>query len=416
LRPLFYKNHVGVAWPFSYCDRSLSLLDANTLSEIYGGKLPLIPMLISTFKSIGVCQEEHTFANCKMVVTGPTILDKVMKETSQGTVYFASVLFSDKCGSHVDMDIRVVVKVNEVVEREHFQWVDCPNAKHVKGIRGVYRILSKAYIDAYCSMETSKLVEQNVSPHFPLCYGTTLASTTQKRTRDPDILKNVSQMIWMEYIPYNMCKLLQSSVDYRVWWSALFQANASILAARFHMSMQHNDCGCHNFRATKVPYDAALYYQDDSGRYYRVFTYGYIFKMTDFGRALVEIRGKTYVSSEFDAFGDCPNSIPDNTSFDLHRLCNSVEDKVGIVTDLNEQRKLRAFFKKCCSCDDPKRDLLKEMAKSKDDKELCYLMDHLPREICHNAEPYDALDTFYSVFGVPYVPSNVTVYKLSRPK
>jgi hypothetical protein len=415
LRPLVYDEALGAAWPFKRTEAGLVLLDAAYLRSLDWTRLPALSFGVTTGRVLGRSDAPCEMGSCKLKVTGPTVVMQINKETSQGTVYVATYSVQDVCGKHASTDIKVVVKIDQISDREMNQWAGSPEGTHVQGRSGVYQTVSKAYMDAYCAVALSHLTETRVSPHFPLCYGATLAGTSQKRQRDGTPCKNRSQLIWMEYLPYNMCSVLSSSSNGMLWWSALMQADAAILAARHAIDAHHNDFGWQNQRAVRVPEDTVIWYADDSGRVYRVPTFGYLLKTTDFGRAMARINGKLYVSSEYDSYGDCPHAVPDNPSFDLVRLCNSIEDRVGVVSDLRLRTGLKKFFQRVCSCDDPSRDLLRELSEERDPRAIAKLVDFLPRQICHNAHPYEVLGTFYEVFGTTDpVPSDVTPYKLHK--
>lgn len=46
------------------------------------------------------------------------------------------------------------------------------------------RIISESFMDAMCSILFSRFVEKELSPHFPICYATSVNKIHFKRSRD----------------------------------------------------------------------------------------------------------------------------------------------------------------------------------------------------------------------------------------
>jgi hypothetical protein len=127
-------------------------------------------------------------------------------------------------------------------------------------------------------------------------------------------------------------------------WSAyLFQVVAALSVFQKYVRFCHNDLHTNNivWFKTDTPY---LYYKSESGDYYKVPTYGKLFKIIDFGRSTCEIGDKKIMSSDFapgqDAAGqynwgpgegkpgpfynDGLPEVAPNMSFDLCRLAISL--------------------------------------------------------------------------------------------
>lgn len=120
-------------------------------------------------------------------------------------------------------------------------------------------------------------------------------------------------------------------------WSAwLFQVVAALSVFQKYVRFCHNDLHTNNivWFKTDEPY---LYYKNEDGDYYKVPTFGKLFKIIDFGRSTCEIGNKMIMSSDFapgqDAAGQynwgpfynegLPEVAP-NMSFDLCRLAISL--------------------------------------------------------------------------------------------
>lgn len=124
-------------------------------------------------------------------------------------------------------------------------------------------------------------------------------------------------------------------------WSAwLFQIVAALNVFQKYVRFCHNDLHTNNivWFKTDEPY---LYYKNETGEFYKVPSYGKLFKIIDFGRSTCEIGDKKIMSSDFasgqDAAGqynwgpfyndDLPEVAP-NMSFDLCRLAISLFDSL----------------------------------------------------------------------------------------
>jgi hypothetical protein len=120
-------------------------------------------------------------------------------------------------------------------------------------------------------------------------------------------------------------------------WSAwLFQILAALSVAQCIFGFTHNDLHTNNIVWTKTE-EEFLYYRSNAGAVFKVPTYGKLFKIIDFGRAIFSINGRQFISDDFksgnDADGqysfsplveDPDHVVPPNPSFDLCRLSVSL--------------------------------------------------------------------------------------------
>jgi hypothetical protein len=130
--------------------------------------------------------------------------------------------------------------------------------------------------------------------------------------------------------------------------SMLFQLVASLIAYQQAFQFTHNDLHTNNivWNYTQAKY---IFYKI-GGNYYRVPTYGRIYKIIDFGRAIYHFQDKRYCSDSFSyPDGDAstqyncePYLIPEkpiiepNPSFDLCRLACSIYDFIVPEEDDSE--------------------------------------------------------------------------------
>lgn len=136
--------------------------------------------------------------------------------------------------------------------------------------------------------------------------------------------------------------LVGASVGTPEWearWSAwLFQVTAALSCAQSLLGFTHNDLHTNNivWSTTEEEY---LYYKNRAGALFRVPTYGKIFRIIDFGRAIFSINDQQFISDDFKAGNDADGQYcfkplhprPDpadevhpNPSFDLCRLAVSL--------------------------------------------------------------------------------------------
>jgi hypothetical protein len=116
------------------------------------------------------------------------------------------------------------------------------------------------------------------------------------------------------------------------WTAWFFQIIVALTQMQHIFNMTHNDLHTNNILWSKTDKEF-LYYKDANKNIYKVPTYGKIFRIIDFGRAIYDVNGKTMISDDYLAgndagdmynFGyiedlDAPKVEP-NPSFDLCRL------------------------------------------------------------------------------------------------
>lgn len=121
------------------------------------------------------------------------------------------------------------------------------------------------------------------------------------------------------------------------WCSCLFQIIIQLITYQKMFDLTHNDLHTNNimYNTTDKKY---LYYRYNE-RHYKVPTYGKIYKIIDFGRAIYKFKGKTICSDSFHPKGDAATQyncepyfnkkkprLKPNSSFDLCRLACSLYD------------------------------------------------------------------------------------------
>lgn len=124
------------------------------------------------------------------------------------------------------------------------------------------------------------------------------------------------------------------------WTAWLFQVIAALSCAQSIIGFTHNDLHTNNI-VWKTTDQEFLYYKSRSGSVFRVPTYGKIFRIIDFGRAIFTINGHRFISDDFKNGNEADGQyafeplvsrpkkvVPPNPSFDLARLAVSLLDGI----------------------------------------------------------------------------------------
>lgn len=122
-------------------------------------------------------------------------------------------------------------------------------------------------------------------------------------------------------------------------WSAwVFQVLAALSVAQKLFGFTHNDLHTNNIVWSKTE-DEFIYYTKQTGEVFKVPTYGKLFRIIDFGRAIFKINDQLFFSDDFKSGNDADGQycfkplspkvseeVHPNPSFDLSRLAVSLFD------------------------------------------------------------------------------------------
>jgi hypothetical protein len=168
-----------------------------------------------------------------------------------------------------------------------------------------------------------------------------------------------TQMICIEKCHGTIDELfVKDKIDLNTGASALFQTVMMLITYQKAFQFTHNDLHTNNIMYVKTDIEY-LYYKLDN-HLYRVPTYGYIYKIIDFGRSIYKYNGNQYCSDSFAKDGDAhsqynfepfynkskPQILP-NYSFDLSRLGTSIYD---FIIDDDENLKDMDDLQKIIAC------------------------------------------------------------------
>ena len=157
-----------------------------------------------------------------------------------------------------------------------------------------------------------------------------------------------------------------------LWRSILMQVIMMLITYQNVYNFTHNDLHTNNIMYVETK-DKFLYYCYKD-KYYKVPTYGKIFKLIDFGRAIYDYNGDNYCSDCFNKGEDAATQynfgayynpkkpiIKPNKSFDLCRLATSIfdffVDSMDEVSEIRKKNKIANLICEWCE-DDKKRNIL----------------------------------------------------------
>jgi len=182
------------------------------------------------------------------------------------------------------------------------------------------------------------------------------------------------QMICLESCKGTMDGLLEEGeLDEDKAASALMQIIMTLIVFQKAYHFTHNDLHTNNIMYIET--DLEFLYYKFNKKVYRIPTYGKIYKIIDFGRAIYQFNGKIYCSDSFAPDGDANSQynfepylnskkprLEPNYSFDLCRLGCSIFDFILDETyenDVNEIDELQRTIIRWCSDDNGKNVLYK---------------------------------------------------------
>jgi len=149
-----------------------------------------------------------------------------------------------------------------------------------------------------------------------------------------------TNLIFLEKCDGTLDRLfMENDVNEQLGSAYMMQIIMSLIAFQKAFHFTHNDLHTNNIMYINTDIEF-LYYKYDN-RFYKVPTYGKIFKLIDFGRAIYRFKNRIYCSDSFAPKGDAHSQyntepyfnekkprVEPNLSFDLCRLGTSIYDFV----------------------------------------------------------------------------------------
>ena len=231
------------------------------------------------------------------------------------------------------------------------------------------------YIDVFFSFIVSKITESNKNPSFPIYYGSVngLGDYKYDISEDIDEFKNhegfhkINKIIdieefysedssdsdsqcstnssnssksdsgsssyssnddyiatfknfpiiylFIETLDGTLEDIIQKDMNLELLRSCLFQVTFALIYHQKHYYFTHNDLHINNIMYTKT--DKPFLYYKYNNQYFKVPTFGKIFKIIDFGRSIFTFRKKTYMNDVFSKYGEAEGQYthPPQVSF-----------------------------------------------------------------------------------------------------
>ena len=156
-----------------------------------------------------------------------------------------------------------------------------------------------------------------------------------------------TQIICLECLDGTLDYLLndEHKMNADEWRACLFQITITLIIYQKAFNFTHNDLHTNNIMFKKT--DKQFIYYRYNQKYYKVPTFGKIFKIIDFGRAIYKYKGRIICSDSYHSNGDAATQyncepyfnpkkprLDPNNSFDLCRLACSLFDY--FVEDLDD--------------------------------------------------------------------------------
>ncbi len=175
-------------------------------------------------------------------------------------------------------------------------------------------------------------------------------------TIDTDIELNATfenfpvQVICLEKMDNTLDSLMDAdfTISQNEWKSILFQVIMTLIIYQKTFDFTHNDLHTNNIMYVKTE-KKYLYYKYNSS-YYKVPTYGKLYKIIDFGRSIYKFRNKIFCSDSYSKKGDASSQyncepffnknkprLEPNKSFDLTRLgCSLFDYFLEDISDVDD--------------------------------------------------------------------------------
>jgi len=231
------------------------------------------------------------------------------------------------------------------------------------------------------------------------------------------------QIICMENCENTFDNLIANEeLDEKEWFSALMQIIMTLVTYQKVFLFTHNDLHTNNIMYNKT--DKKFLYYKFNNKYYKVPTYGRIYKIIDFGRGIYKFSGKQFCSDCFkngeDAatqynvepyFNEKKPRLDPNSSFDLCRLACSIWDylidDMDEISNLEECSPLVQLIVDWCLDDNGVNILYKNNGQERYPDFKLYKM--IARNVHHHVPYYQLERKEFKKYVVTSVPNNENI-------
>lgn len=184
-----------------------------------------------------------------------------------------------------------------------------------KNHTGFHKLYKSIEIEKYSSVSKSK--SKSLSDRTNS--SSSRSSWSSSDSNDDDYIATFKNFpiiyLFIESLEGTLEDIIQNNMDLNLLKSCLFQVTFALIYLQKHYYFTHNDLHINNimYSRTTRPY---LYYKLNN-QYFKVPTYGYLFKIIDFGRSIFTFRKKTYMNDVFSKYGEAEGQYthPPQVSF-----------------------------------------------------------------------------------------------------
>ena len=268
----------------------------------------------------------------------------------------------DKNSNNINLECDVID--NDIFEGM-FQELTCKNLKiHNSSLEEKYSIENKKNSEksakktnSTCSSRSSNTNNKNDEEIDSNEYIESLTNSQMSdySTLDSDEIINATiynfpvQIICLEKLEDTLDSLLENDkiINNEEWKSCLLQVIMILITYQKVFNFTHNDLHTNNIMYVKT--DKTFINYKFNNIYYKIPTFGKLYKIIDFGRAIYTFKGKTICSDSYHPKGDAATQynfepyfnekkprLEPNKSFDLCRLACSLFDY--FIDDIKEQK------------------------------------------------------------------------------
>ena len=236
-----------------------------------------------------------------------------------------------------------------------------------------------------------------------------ISDEESESSEDDDEIKLMINKFPVQLIALESCHdtldsyIIDSKIKDKEWESIIMQILFILITYQKVFKFTHNDLHTNNIVYNNT--DKKFIYYKFDGTYYKVPTFGKIYKIIDFGRSIYTFKNNLHISESFSPDGDAatqyncepylnPNKpiLNPNYSFDLCRLSCSLFDY--FVDDLSDYKKIKSPIKKLimswCYDDNNKNILYKSNGQERYPEFKLYKMiarivnNHIPKDVIKN--------------------------------
>ena len=167
------------------------------------------------------------------------------------------------------------------------------------------------------------------------------------------------QLFFIEKLDGTLEDFLKKDIDKDLLLSGLFQVTFALHFLQKKFYFTHNDLHINNVMYTKT--DKTYLYYKFNNIYFKIPTFGYIFKIIDFGRSIFTFGNKLFFNDTFSNHGEAEGQytypirhllytnnnkelIAPNYNFDLCRLAITILDEL-CLEELDENKEFLDFIK-----------------------------------------------------------------------